>query len=583
MTIPSRLAALTLTATLLSAGAAATPDARTVDNLRAFARLYGYVRFFHPSDEAAGVDWDAFAVYGAAKVMAVDAGGDLAAALRELFVPVAPTLRVFPAGEEPPPPAYDWPASTDGLQVVAWQHVGVGLGPGIYRSVRSHRGDAPLLFATLPEPGERIREKIGAGLVVDLPLALWSDHATTLGKNPAFPAGPLLAELAAFNVGAAGDAAVHAGAVTVAWNVFQHFYPYFDVAGVDWNVQLTARLAGALAARDAEEQYHNLRRLTAALADGHANVYHPGLLSSRAGVPLRLAWVEGEVVVTASGVDGVARGDVLASVDGEPAAARLEREVELSSGTPQWRRHRALWAVTSGDKDAPARLVVRRGGEELTVTAARDRAAQPPPEFDRPSIDVLEEGVVYVDLRAASIEEIEKRIDELAAAPGVVFDLRGYPNGNHAVLRHLTAGPIQSAKWNVSRIIYPDRKRIAGWRTDGRWTLTPAAPRLSGKLAFLTDGSAISYAESVMGIVEAYRLAAIVGETTAGANGNVNPFQLPGGYRVTWTGMKVLKHDDSPHHLVGIAPTVPCTRTLAGVRAGRDEQLEKALEVVRGD
>jgi C-terminal processing protease CtpA/Prc len=74
-----------------------------------------------------------------------------------------------------------------------------------------------------------------------------------------------------------------------------------------------------------------------------------------------------------------------------------------------------------------------------------------------------------------------------------------------------------------------------------------------------------------------------VGETTAGANGNVNPFQLPGGYRVTWTGMKVLKHDDSPHHLVGIAPTVPCTRTLAGVRAGRDEQLEKALEVVRGD
>ncbi|HEX9735886.1 MAG TPA: peptidase S41, partial [Thermoanaerobaculia bacterium] len=89
MTTPSRLAALTL-ATLLSASAA-TPDASTVDNLRAFAKLYGYVRFFHPSDEAAGVDWDAFAVYGAAKVMAVDAGGDLAAALRELFVPVAPT------------------------------------------------------------------------------------------------------------------------------------------------------------------------------------------------------------------------------------------------------------------------------------------------------------------------------------------------------------------------------------------------------------------------------------------------------------------------------------------------------------
>jgi hypothetical protein len=170
MTTPSRLAALTL-ATLLSASAA-TPDASTVDNLRAFAKLYGYVRFFHPSDEAAGVDWDAFAVYGAAKVMAVDAGGDLAAALRELFVPVAPTLRVFPAGAEPPPPAYDWPESTDGLEVVAWQHVGVGLGPGIYRSARSNRGDGSLLFEELPRPGERTREEIGLLVPAGLGLAV---------------------------------------------------------------------------------------------------------------------------------------------------------------------------------------------------------------------------------------------------------------------------------------------------------------------------------------------------------------------------------------------------------------------------
>ena len=34
-------------------GIAQGAEAQEVENLRAFAKLYGYVRFFHPSDEAA--------------------------------------------------------------------------------------------------------------------------------------------------------------------------------------------------------------------------------------------------------------------------------------------------------------------------------------------------------------------------------------------------------------------------------------------------------------------------------------------------------------------------------------------------
>jgi C-terminal processing protease CtpA/Prc len=107
------------------------------------------------------------------------------------------------------------------------------------------------------------------------------------------------------------------------------------------------------------------------------------------------------------------------------------------------------------------------------------------------------------------------------------------------------------------------------------------APRFQGVPVFLTDERAISYAESVMGIVEAYDIAEIVGRTTAGANGNVNPFLLPGGYDVGWTGMKVLKHDGSQHHLVGIIPTVPVARTVAAIRAGRDEDIEAAIEIIQ--
>jgi C-terminal processing protease CtpA/Prc len=101
------------------------------------------------------------------------------------------------------------------------------------------------------------------------------------------------------------------------------------------------------------------------------------------------------------------------------------------------------------------------------------------------------------------------------------------------------------------------------------------------KKAFLTGGRAISYAESCLGIVERYRLAEIVGGPTAGTNGNVNPFLLPVGYAVSWTGMKVLKHDGSPHHGVGIRPTIAVERTRRGAAEGRDEVLERGCAAVR--
>ena len=66
------------------------------------------------------------------------------------------------------------------------------------------------------------------------------------------------------------------------------------------------------------------------------------------------------------------------------------------------------------------------------------------------------------------------------------------------------------------------------------WPLQPAAPYLAAPSVFITDGRAISFAESVMGIVEAYRLGEIVGGPTAGTNGNVNPLRSPAA--TAWDG-----------------------------------------------
>ena len=573
---------------------------RPIDGLRAFAILYGRLRYFHPSDEAASIDWERLAMLGAEEVLGARDTAELEERLEAIFLPVAPTLVVYQEGEAPAP--YRAPARRDGMEVVAWQHLGLGLTDGIdgnggvYRSVRVGRpapdggdgGDpAGPLFPELPSVDEVVDRPIGAGLRARFPLALLSEGGRTLGgAAPAVSAaaiGPLRRRLAALEA-PAGSRAARLGAVVIAWNVLQHFYPYFDAPNfhtfdTDWDAALTAALEGALAARTEEEHHATLRRLVAALHDGHGGVYPveqdaPGVL------PVRLDHVEGRIAVTASADPALEPGDVVVSIDGRPAAERLAGLEALVSGSPQWRRHRALDEITEGPAGATAQVAIERGGEARQVEVARIHPFRLPAETRPEPIAELDGGVFYVDLSRASMTEIGRHLERLAAAPGVVFDLRGYPDGNHFVLQFLLEEPCLHEWMFVPKIIRPDREGLVGWQPHG-WWLRPAQPRIEAPVAFLTGPGAISYAESVMAHVEGHRLGAIVGAATAGANGNVNPFTLPGGYRVFWTGMRVLRHDGSPLHAIGVQPTVPAGRTLAGVRAGRDEVLEAALAHLR--
>ena len=79
--------------------------------------------------------------------------------------------------------------------------------------------------------------------------------------------------------------------------------------------------------------------------------------------------------------------------------------------------------------------------------------------------------------------------------------------------------------------LLPDREDVR-FKREGEWHLEPASPYFRATRAFLIDGRAISYAESCLGIVEHYKLGEIIGQPTAGTNGNVNPIAYEP--RLTW-------------------------------------------------
>jgi len=114
-----------------------TIPTREIRNLSAFARLFGYIRHFHPSDEASKIDWYKFAAHGTELTRDAGNSEELKAILEELFLPIAPTIQIYHTGERPRPVVL--PQETTGLKLVAWQHQGVGLGSvdsDIFRSIR---------------------------------------------------------------------------------------------------------------------------------------------------------------------------------------------------------------------------------------------------------------------------------------------------------------------------------------------------------------------------------------------------------------------------------------------------------------
>jgi C-terminal processing protease CtpA/Prc len=307
--------------------------------------------------------------------------------------------------------------------------------------------------------------------------------------------------------------------------------------------------------------------------------------------PLTLDWVEGQFIVTRvqpGKSEGVAPGDRILKIDGKQIdQAFAEARSLISGATEQWIRYRSVAALSTCNPETRKMSLeiepFASPGASKTVELVcappkyKDMETYTEPRQDK--IAELEPRIFYVDLDRITEADWTALVPRLEKAKGIIFDMRGYPGqpGIQA-LAHLTDTTIRSAKWNIASAAMPDR--LDSPYHESGWDVQPEKPYFSARRVFLTDGRAISYAETVMGIVEHYKLGEIVGGPTAGTNGNVNPFKLPGGYIVAWTGMRVLKHDGSPHHGIGILPTVPASRTRKGVAEGKDEILLRGLAVV---
>lgn len=415
---------------------------------------------------------------------------------------------------------------------------------------------------------------IGNGLKLRMPAVAWTDGTRTfplqqrLDPEVRVPASHLHARLAA---------------VLDLWAVLRCFYPSFEDQHTDWDAELDPALQEAATATTSDAQRHALSRLTLALHDAHARVLRPG--ADDGLLPVLFRSLENRIIVagTLPGGNSVPVGSTLVAIDGVPAEQARRRSAELmSAATPGFALRHSTYGIAYGKKGTFAILTVREPGsahDAIHIVPRLDRGELVPRlREERPATGTaLADHVVYVDLHTLDDTTWTSTLPKLADARAIIFDLRGYiASASFAPLEYLADHELRSPTWR-HRMVTASSTRDE----DQMWYIAPRPQHLRAKAIFLVDARAASAAETILQIVQGEHVGTILGEASAGTNGNTADYELIGGMSTRFTAMRVLNQDGSLFNGRGITPDVVVHPTIEGIVAHRDEVLEAAVEFAK--
>jgi C-terminal processing protease CtpA/Prc len=380
------------------------------------------------------------------------------------------------------------------------------------------------------------------------------------------------------------------------WNVIHYFYPYKDLLDQDWDIVLPRFVPQFAGAGDALDYALAVAEMATCVQDTHTGVYGSKELSrffGEAAAPVALRLIEGRTAVTdvldAEAVkgSGLAVGDVVLAVDGEPVEKRMARYGKYLAGSnPDAHAWAVLRRLLNGPDGSAVKLTVRgKGDKARDVTLPRKAAyAARGPKRGGDVFKILEGNVGYCDLQRLTVGEVDAMLERLKGTRAIVFDLRGYPRGTAWTLAPRLN--VKGAKYGASFQRPLVSSGVGGEQEEGHFAFRQPLPpttqwKYQGKTVTLIDERAISQSEHTGLFLEAACATTFIGSRTAGANGDITSLTLPGGLFVVFTGHDVRHADGRQLQRVGLVPHVEVRPTLAGVRAGEDEVLARALAYLR--
>lgn len=381
------------------------------------------------------------------------------------------------------------------------------------------------------------------------------------------------------------------------WNIIQYFFPYRDVIGEDWYGVMKEYIPRFLEAKDALSYKLVAREFIGRVHDTHANLWmqdedlrrHFGALRPA----VQIKFIENQAVVTRyynktlGEQSGLQIGDVITAIDGVPVEEKVQKMRPLYPASNEPTKLRDIARDLLRGNEPTVKLTVQREGVLLPVMEVTRYNAQTDGldlsmdwAYHKPDscYMLLMPDIGYIYLGNISQQLLPVIFEKFKDTKGIVIDIRNYPS--------------EFVVFSLGRYLMPDATEFVRFtsgsaRFPGMFERTPAlqvgeknSDYYKGKVVILVNETSQSQAEYTAMAFRVAPNATVIGSTTAGADGNVSQFALPGGLNTMISGIGVFYPDGRPTQRIGIVPDIEAKPTIAGIRAGRDELLEKAVEVI---
>jgi C-terminal processing protease CtpA/Prc len=382
------------------------------------------------------------------------------------------------------------------------------------------------------------------------------------------------------------------------WGVFHYFFAYRDLMDEDWDDVFPAFLPKFIAAKDAREYNLTISDMVTHVADSHAFVQSDELdeYFGKAPVGLRLRLIEKKPIITEildeeAKKAGIQVGDIVAKVDGEGIIERINREAGyIAASTPQSLGNRVMQRILNGPDGSMAALAI--GGQdgrtrEVSLKRRTDYITALRSQRGGDVIKMLAGNIGYADLDRLKPEQVDAMFDKFRDTKAIIFDMRGYPYGTAwSIAPRLTGKEdVGAAIFTGPLALTPDVSRGSLLTSTASYFFVQKLPtsdkwKYQGKTVMLIDERTMSQAEHTGLFFEVANKTEFIGTPSAGANGDVTNFVVPGGVTISFSGHDVRHANGGKLQRLGLQPAVTVAPSVKGIRTGHDEVLEKAIEYV---
>lgn len=369
------------------------------------------------------------------------------------------------------------------------------------------------------------------------------------------------------------------------YSVIKYFYPNKHLWTHNWDSVYLHFLPRFILAKDSVEYLKAVMEMYPNIEDGHGFITHPYIDYIRNGPPgtfppFQARIIENQLVVTKIIRDSIAKvlnikpGDIILEKNGINVIQELNDKRKYFSASNY---DAQSGYIVGAYLRSPFGSIVKLKIKDVEGRIRNIEIPYPrPTDFERqklrniidkggnePILKFIKQDIGYVNMGGLSTTQVDSMFNLFRNTKAIIFDFRYHPHEAARLIAPRLSGknPFDETTNFPGELLRSIENERRGWI-------------YKGKAICLMYENTQSHAEaSVSWLKDAGAI--LIGNHTAGANGNTYNFFIPGGIRLSFSAYS------TPMQGNGIQPDILITPTIKGIQQGKDEILERAIKFIQ--